>query len=228
MPVPEADPPPSASLAAVAAAAAAALSASAFSAAAFSAATRTVSASLSAASFWARASWAAASRAVRSASARAWVSTASCCDSACWRMRWRRASPASACPCPWPCPSACPGIPAVRAAGAAVSAPAASEEWPPPSRSGRSGSEGMDIATCGRSWAVAMPPAPTAAITPTPSTVELRASPPRCLRTRCLPRTERAESSVGFHSPQAPAVGVSGTSMPSGEGELEATGAHSS
>lgn len=48
--------------------------------------------------------------------------------------------------------------------------------------------------------AVAMPPAPTAAMTPTPRTVELRASPPRCLATRCLPRTGRTVSAVGFQT----------------------------
>lgn len=54
--------------------------------------------------------------------------------------------------------------------------------------------------TGGLLCALAMPPAPTAAMTPTPRTVELRASPPRCLATRCRPRTERTDSSVGSHS----------------------------
>ena len=72
-------------------------------------------------------------------------------------------------------------------------------------RSGRfSVSEsGSDMETGGLVCAVAMPPAPTAAMTPTPSTVELRASPPRCLATRCRPRTGRMDSSVGSHSSQA-------------------------
>ena len=40
-----------------------------------------------------------------------------------------------------------------------------------------SATSGMEIGTAGRSSAVAMPPAPTAAMTPTPRTVLLRASP---------------------------------------------------
>ncbi|OSP39474.1 hypothetical protein B7767_31405 [Streptomyces sp. 13-12-16] len=68
------------------------------------------------------------------------------------------------------------------------------------------GRSGMEIETGGLPvWALAMPPAPTAAMTPTPRTVELRASPPpRCLETRCRPRTGRRDSAVGFHSSKGP------------------------
>lgn len=85
-------------------------------------------------------------------------------------------------------------------------------------------------------WALAMPPAPTAAMTPTPRTVELRASPPpRCLATRCRPRTGRTDSAVGFHSskgpssaPGAPYAKVSfGLNGASGAGGLDATWARS-
>ena len=68
------------------------------------------------------------------------------------------------------------------------------------------GRSGMEMDTGGLPvWALAMPPAPTAAMTPTPRTVELRARPPpRCLATRCRPRTGRMDSSVGFHSSSGP------------------------
>src|SRR5206468_3459391 len=78
-----------------------------------------------------------------------------------------------------------------------------------------------------------MPPAPTAAMTPTPRTVELRASPPpRCLATRCRPRTGAMESSVGFHSSQGPSSvrrpakpkgSVLGANGACGAGGLDAT-----
>ena len=59
----------------------------------------------------------------------------------------------------------------------------------------------MEMETGGFSCAVAMPPAPTAAIMPTPRTAPLRAMlPPRCLATLCRPRTGRTDSAVGFHS----------------------------
>ncbi|GAA3056114.1 hypothetical protein GCM10020000_43050 [Streptomyces olivoverticillatus] len=82
--------------------------------------------------------------------------------------------------------------------GASLSPPAwspvCSPAWAPAVPVG-SGTSGMDMAGAGRSWALAMPLAPTAAITPTPRTAPLRAiEPPRCLATRCLPRAAAGAS----------------------------------
>lgn len=87
-----------------------------------------------------------------------------------------------------------------------VAEPSGSDSSSPPGMSEPTfGRSGMEMDTGGLPvCALAMPPAPTAAMTPTPRTVELRASPPRCLATRCRPRTGRMDSAVGFHSSQGP------------------------
>ncbi len=79
-----------------------------------------------------------------------------------------------------------------------------SRRWPTEGRSG------IEMETGGLPvLALAMPPALTAAMTPTPRTVELRANPPppRCFATRCLPRLGETVSALGFHSSQGPSSG---------------------
>ncbi len=152
----------------------------------------------------ASASWAAfsaASAAFFSAAARAsaaaLLSTWACCCSACAMMRARSDSPASAVPS-----SVAAGAALMSLSGVAEPSGALSSSEIREPTFGRSG---IEIDTGGLPvWALAMPPAPTAAMTPTPRTVELRASPPRCLATRCRPRTGRTESAVGFHSSNGP------------------------
>src|SRR4051794_20476134 len=161
------------------------------------------------------------------------LSTWTCWLSACAMIRSRSASPASL--APWSVVSSV----LTPTELSAVAEPLGASEEPPPNMEPTEPRSGMEMDTGGLPvLALAMPPAPTAAMTPTPRTVELRASPPpRCLPTRCRPRTGRTDSSVGFHSshgpssslrgPEKPKGSVPGTNGAAGAGGLDATWARS-